>query len=35
MPDEPEPDDPDLDGAGLMGQSAVEQLLGGRVIDDA
>ena len=34
-PDEPAPDDPDLDGAALMGQSAVEQLLGGRVIDDA
>jgi DNA polymerase III subunit gamma/tau len=35
LPDEPARDDADLDGAGLMGQSAVEQLLGGRVIDDA
>ncbi len=33
-PDEPHPDDPDLAGSGLMGQSVVEQLLGGRVIDE-
>ena len=33
-PDEPHPDDPDLAGSGLVGQSVVEQLLGGRVIDE-
>jgi hypothetical protein len=27
-------DDPDLDGAAMVGQPVVEQLLGGRVIDD-
>jgi DNA polymerase-3 subunit gamma/tau len=33
-PDEPSMDDPDLDGATMVGQPVVEQLLGGRVIDD-
>ena len=33
-PDEPHPDDPDVDGSGLVGQPVVEQLLGGRVITE-
>jgi DNA polymerase-3 subunit gamma/tau len=33
-PDEPSMDDLDLDGAAMVGQPVVEQLLGGRVIDD-
>jgi DNA polymerase-3 subunit gamma/tau len=33
-PDEPSMDDPDLEGAAMVGQPVVEQLLGGRVIDD-
>jgi DNA polymerase III subunit gamma/tau len=33
-PDEPRPDDPDAEGSGLVGQSVVEQLLGGRVISE-
>ena len=32
--DEPSADDPDLEGANLVGASVVEQLLGGRVIED-
>ncbi len=34
VPDEPSMDDADLDGATLVGRPVVEQLLGGRVIDD-
>jgi DNA polymerase-3 subunit gamma/tau len=34
VPDEPHPDDPDVNGSGLVGQPVVEQLLGGRVITD-
>jgi DNA polymerase-3 subunit gamma/tau len=33
-PDEPHPDDPDVAGSDLVGQSVVEQLLGGRVITE-
>jgi hypothetical protein len=32
--DVPSHDDPDLEGSNLVGASVVEQLLGGRVIED-
>jgi hypothetical protein len=32
--DVPSDDDPDLEGSNLVGASVVEQLLGGRVIED-
>jgi hypothetical protein len=32
--DEPSDDDEDLDGSNLVGPSVVEQLLGGRVIEE-
>ena len=32
--DVPSADDVDLDGSGLVGASVVEQLLGGRVIEE-
>jgi hypothetical protein len=32
--DVPSDDDPDLEGSNLVGASVVEQLLGGRVIDE-
>jgi DNA polymerase-3 subunit gamma/tau len=32
--DEPSADDPDLEGSHLVGASVVEQLLGGRVIEE-